>query len=413
MQRMILGACLLVWFSAAAPPSSFAVTIEDQVIGDSTPVANERFGTDVAAANTTQGTWTVVGAPGDNGFAGSAFMWALTSAPTNTWVPLGELTADSPAPSAQFGKVVAISEDVVVVGSPFWATQGHGAAYVFRLTDVGGGGSAWTFEQRLTPTLAESQSNAGWSVSVSGDVIVVGTFYSLVSKAYVYRFDGDSWVKEKELPLTGTGAITVAVSGDVIAVEYQTLEIYRYTGSDWVKEDDFGSAISFDLEGDDLLIGDSVDDVLAENAGAATFYHYDGMDWVEGETLRASDGEAGDKFGSKVDLTEGRALIFASEDQAGVGSGYVFDRQGSSWTEIEKLVSSDSILTDMLGSGIAVTDRAALIGAPNFTDTTTQEGLTYTYLLPVPEPSATLLGFAALASVVALVRRRRSCSQLP
>jgi hypothetical protein len=325
---------------------------------------------------------------------------------------LGELTADSPVPDAQFGKVVAISDDVVVVGSPFWATQGHGAAYVFRLTDVGGG-SAWTFEQRLTPTLFESESNAGWSVSVSGDVIVVGTYYSLISKAYVYRFNGASWVKEKELPLTGTGAITVAVSGDVIAVEYATLEIYRYTGADWVKEDDFGSAISFDLQGDDLLIGDQLDDVLAENAGAATLYHYDGMDWIEGETLRASDGEAGDQFGSKVDLAENRALIFSSKDQAGVGSGYVFDRQGATWTEIEKLVSSDSILTDKFGSGIAVTDRAALIGAPNFTDPTTQEGLTYTYLLPVPEPNATLLGFAALASVVGLVRRRRPCSQLP
>ena len=64
-------------------------------------------------------------------------------------------------------------------------------------TDVGGEGSAWTFEQRLTPTLTESESNAGWSVSVSGDVIVVGTFYSLVSKAYVYRFDGDSWVRRR------------------------------------------------------------------------------------------------------------------------------------------------------------------------------------------------------------------------
>jgi hypothetical protein len=405
MRRLVIGVYLLVWVWAAIPSSSFAVIIEDQRIGDPTPVANERFGTSVAAANTSQGTWTVVGAPGDNGFAGSAFMWALTTPPTNTWIPLGELTADSPDPSAQFGKDVDISEDVVVVGSPFWATQGHGAAYVYRLTEVGGG-SAWTFEQRLTPTLTESQSNAGWSVSVSGDVIVVGAFYSLVSKAYVYRFDGDSWVEEKELPLTGTGAITVAVSGDVIAVEYQTLEIYRYTGSDWVKEDDFGSVISFDLEGDDLLIGDQLDDVLGENAGAATLYHYDGMDWVEEETLRASDGEAGDKFGAKVDLADGRVLVFASEDQGGVGSGYVFDRQGSTWAEIEKLVSSDSILTDMFGSDVAVTDRAALIGAPNFTDSTTQEGLTYTYLLPVPEPSATLLSFVALATVLGLTRRR-------
>lgn len=63
------------------------------------------------------------------------------------------------------------------------------------------------------------------------------------------------------------------------------------------------------------------DDFLGENAGAAIVYRNSGSEWNVEQTLRAADGAAGDAFGRHVALKPGRALVFASGDEGGVGSG--------------------------------------------------------------------------------------------
>jgi hypothetical protein len=299
--------CLAVAAILGAAATSAEVA-EDQRLFDIEAEANARFGTAVAA----DAGWAVIGEPGYNGFAGSALMWAFaTAGESGLWIRLGRLEADSPDEDAQFGREVAISEDVVV-------------------------------------------------------------------------------------------------SGDVLALRSGSLEIFRYDGDTWSAEDDLGPASSFSLHGDRIVVGDPSDDELGNDAGAAIVYRHQGTDWVLEQTLRASDGEAGDRFGSRVALVSGRALIFAGGALGGVGSGYVFDREGVGWAEIEKLVPSDAVLGDQFGSGIAVTERAALMGAPWFTRSVTQDGLTYAYDLPVPEPGSALLTAAALAALGAVRRRQRS-----
>jgi hypothetical protein len=381
-----------------AAPGEAAVE-EDQVLFEEDLTVNARFGSAIA----TDANYAVIGAPGDESFSGSAYIWGYGSAgDSGLWIPLGKIKADSPSNSSQFGKVVDISGDVVVVGSPFWAPDDLGAAYVYRLD-----GSVWEFEQRLTPTLTTFNSSSGYSVAVSGDVIVISAFYSLIAKVFIYRHDGLNWVKEQDLPFTGTGDVPVDVSGDTIALKSPTLKIFRYTGSTWAEEDDLGSAGAFALDGDRLLVGDPGDDSLGENAGAAIVYRRNGSDWEVEQTLRAADSVAGDRFGLRVSLTLGRALVFASGDEGGVGSGYIFDFDGASWGEIEKLVSSDAVLGEQFGSALGVIDRSALIGASWYTRSLTQDGMAYAYeLVPVPEPSAALLGATALVMLSVLARRK-------
>jgi hypothetical protein len=391
--RYLLSALAAVWL---AVPGEAAVE-QDQVLFDFDPTANARFGSAIG----TDANYAVIGAPGDESFSGSAYIWGYASlGDSGAWIRLGKIKADSPSNNSQFGKVVDISGDVVVVGSPFWARDGYGAAYVYRFD-----GAIWQFEQRLTPTSTTFNSNSGWSVAVSGDVIVISAFYSLSAKVFIYRHDGVDWVKEQDLPFTGTGDVPVDVSGDTIALKSPTLKIFRYTGSTWVEEDDLGSAGAFALDGDRLLVGDPVDDLLGENAGAAIVYRRNGADWEVEQTLRAADSVAGDRFGIRVSLTLGRALIFASGDEGGVGSGYIFDFDGASWGETEKLVSSDAVLGEQFGSALGVIDRSALIGASWYTREFTQDGIAYAYEL-VPEPSASLLGATVLVVLSALARRK-------
>ncbi len=69
----------------------------------------------------------------------------------------------------------------------------------------------------------------------------------------------------------------------------------------------------------------------------------------------------------------------------------MFDREDTNWTEIEKLIASDGLVADQFGVAAAVIDRAGLMGPTMKTRSLTQDGMAYSYVLPVPEPSAVLL----------------------
>ena len=117
------------------------------------------------------------------------------------WSEVQRLTGFDPA-NELFGRAVAISGDVVIVGVPTTVDQGGtGAAYVFRFD-----GSSWLEEQKLTAFDPDPIDRFGHSVSVSGDTIIVGATEqaspasaSGSGAAYVFRFDGTSWLDEQKL----------------------------------------------------------------------------------------------------------------------------------------------------------------------------------------------------------------------
>jgi len=417
MQRPSNYLFFLMFFCFFLPSGALAVT-EDDVIRDTTPIAMEHFGYAIDLDRWSMGTWAVIGAPGDTQGdppqtnAGSASVWAYIVAGDWTgWAKFGDLVADSPALNSHFGSRVAISGDVVVVGAPDWGTDGYGAVYVYRFNEESG----WEFEQRLTPTQnVTSQSNAGWSVDVSGDVIVIGAYYTnpIAPATFVYHYNGSTWVQQPNLPVGGnTRGVMVAVSGDVIATKpvlLGTLKVFRYAESSWTEEKDFGSTGNFSLHGDRLLIGEPGDDVLGENAGAAHVYRFNGSDdWVLEQTLRASDGEAGNLFGQYLKLNADRALIVAAGNQLPVALPYVFDFDGAMWQETAQLAGSDVVAGQMFAMGpLGIAEEVALIGAPNYTDEEIQDGIVFSY--DVPEPGAGALALAALGTLILLKSRAQA-----
>jgi hypothetical protein len=88
--------------------------------------------------------------------------------------------------------------------------------------------------------------------------------------------------------------------------------------------------------------------------------------WLEVDKLNASDGAADDRFGGSVSLSGTRALVGAEfDDDLGdlSGSAYVFERQGDgSWLEVHKLTASDGAAGDKFGTASLSGDRA-LVGA--------------------------------------------------
>lgn len=259
-----------------------------------------------------------------------------------------------------FGFSVSLSGDAALVGAyGEWGENGElsGAAYVFR--QIGG---VWTEEQRLTASDGDFGDLFGWSVSVSGDVALIGARAddpggSLSGSVYVFRRSGGNWIEEQKL-----------------------------IASDGEGSDNFGGSVS--ISGEIALMGASGDDDLADLSGAAyVFRRIDGI-WVEEQKLTASDGSDDDQFGDHVSISDEIALIGAPFDGHigepngdNSGSVYVFQWNGTSWVEEQKLTASDASAHDRFGSSVSVFEDVALIGAEGRDEAGLNRGSAYVFRL--------------------------------
>ena len=125
----------------------------------------------------------------------------------------------------QFGGSVSISGDIAIIGSSFddINDENTGSAYIYRRS-----GANWIQEAKLFPIFGGGPNdNFGVSVSISGtpgnEVAIVGSPFSDAGSAYIYRFNGVNWVEEQNL-LASDGAVsdlfglTVSISGDIAVI---------------------------------------------------------------------------------------------------------------------------------------------------------------------------------------------------
>jgi len=103
----------------------------------------------------------------------------------------------------------------------------------------------------------------------------------------------------------------------------------------------FGESVS--ISGDYVVIGAHNDDDNGFGSGSAYVFKRDGSSWTEEQKLTASDGEDGDEFGISVSIDGSYALIGAYRDESYTGSAYVFKKSSSNihcfgdlnWNDVE------------------------------------------------------------------------------
>jgi hypothetical protein len=300
-----------------------------------------------------------------------------------------------------FGQSVSVSADVAVVGA-YWGNDNGtnpGSAYVHRWN-----GSSWVEEQKLLASDGAANDRFGHSVSVSADVVVVGAYRRDDSgtdsgSAYVYRWNGSSWVEEQKL-LASDGAYqdrfghSISVSGDVAlvgAVFDNSAYVYRWNGAQWVEEqkllasdgsafNEFGYSVS--VSGDVALVGAVLDDDNGTDSGSAYVYRWNGAQWVEEQRLLASDGSAFDGFGWSVTVSGDVAIVgagWADGNDTESGSAYVYWWNGSSWVEEQKLLASDGAAGDRFGNSVSVSGDVAVVGAHADNDNGGDSGSVYVF----------------------------------
>ena len=103
--------------------------------------------------------------------------------------------------------------------------------------------------------------------------------------------------------------------------------------------------------------GPTATTTTAADSGSAYVFDFDGTAWTETAKLTASDGAAGDQFGFSVSLSGDRALVgarFDDDNGSDSGSAYVFDFNGTAWSETAKLTASDgaAVMVRRLGQPV-------------------------------------------------------------
>ncbi len=294
------------------------------------------FGTSMG----TDGSVMAVGDPGEaaRGLeSGAVYVYRLDSG-TPTFEQ--KLTASNASPAAHFGQSVAAWGDTMLVGAP-QATNGipgAGAAYVFRYQS-----GQWIEEGMLGDPVPEQSAGFGWSVSLVGDVAMVGAYLddhpiTNTGAAYVFRSQGGRWAFEQELKPSDAGPAA---------------------GFQW-----FGVSVALDGAGNTAVIGASHD---LGQLGSAYVFEYDGATWVESAKLQAKEvfGSAAG-LGVEAAISQDGLTILAgapadSEAGPGAGAAHLFRLIGDDWVEAYKFIKPGS---SCLGGTLALDGDLALVGDP-------------------------------------------------
>jgi hypothetical protein len=337
------------------------------------------FGVSVAVFGDT----ILVGAPADDTFAGSAYVFTLVA---GTWTQQAKLVANDAAILDRFGISVALGQDLALIGSPGDddGADASGSAYVFTRM-----GTTWTQSHKLHASDAAKDDGFGTAVALHQNRALVGASgdNAKAGSAYVFTRAGGTFTQQAKL-----------------------------VASDAAANDTFGIAVS--ISGDTALIGARLDDDLGTNSGSAYIFRYNAGAWTQQQKLTASDGSAGDEFGVSVSVNNGNAVVgswLQDHVSAASGAAYLFARnpQTGVWSQYSKLAASDASGGDNFGISVSVGNDLAAVGSFADDQLGNDSGSAYLFA-PLPVP---VLGWSALwvaAGVVQLgfwkLRRRQTAN---
>ncbi|WP_348718817.1 hypothetical protein [Tenacibaculum sp. 190130A14a] len=139
------------------------------------------------------------------------------------------------------------------------------------------------------------------------------------------------------------------------------------TASDGFAGDNFGSSVA--LEGNYLVVGArSQTNTSVVDSGAAYLFEYDGVStWTEVKIFEPSDGSSGDRFGESVSI-EGNLILVGARDGAVGGCAYLYENDGTNTftyteTKLEPQVQSN-YSGAKFGYDVLVKDGRAYVGGP-------------------------------------------------
>lgn len=338
-----------------------------------------------------------------------AMGWATAGQATEAWVRQtvkptapGSTSAPVAGTVGNFGAAVALGGKTAFVGAPFSATNGNvqqGAVYVFTQS----GDGTWQQNTVLFAADGGSYDQFGNAIALSGNYLVVGAPGATIGgnlgqgAVYVFSDSGGSWAQLQKLEApdgvagdefgdavaVGNGHILVGARYAKVGANVQQGAVYDFdlvagswtngpklVASDGTANALFGKALA--LGGTMAVIGAPGAAISGEAArGTAYVFNYANGAWSQSQKLVASDGTAGDLFGSAVAFDSGHALIAAPDAstaaRVNLGKVYAYEQTGTTLNQTGVLNDSDGASQDQFGNRIVMQGTDALIGTQNGT----------------------------------------------
>ncbi len=300
---------------------------------------------DTVVAGAVSESSAIDGGYGDGNQLGSGAGYVFKRNGT-TWSQEAYLKGNNTEAFDGFGRSVGISGDTIIVGAEGESSDAtsvngdsdnneasySGAAYIFVRQN-----GTWQQQAYLKAFNSDVNDQFGWSVAISGDTAVVG---ALAESSGAVGVDGDG--NDNSKPLSGAAYVFHRVG---TAWSQQAYLKASNAGA----EDYFGSFVS--ISGGIVVVGASEEDSQATSvdgnafnedasaAGAAYVYVRNDGIWTQVAYLKASNAEAGDRFGVSVGVSKNMIVVGAlgessaakningdAEDNsaAAAGAAYVF-----------------------------------------------------------------------------------------
>ncbi|MCH8904676.1 MAG: FG-GAP repeat protein, partial [Bacteroidetes bacterium] len=348
------GACAQNWIEKSK------IVASDREIQDS-------FGHSVSIS----GNYAVVGAYLENNDtlgldtmndAGSAYLFEKDS--NGYWNQIQKIISADRDTGDNFGSAVSICGDYLIVGaaqededtSGGNTLYNSGAAYIFERQ----GSGPWNQVQKIVAADRDSNDYFGFSVSISGDYVIVGAFREdedvsggnyLNAAGSAYLFERDSsgtWSQVQKLVASGREALdyfslSVCVNGN-----------YAIVGASGQDKDALGGN-------------------FVSAAGAAYLFKRDTIGfWNLDQKIVSTDRSFEDQFGISVFINGNYTVIGAfAEDEdtsggntkSGAGSAYIFEKDSTgNWNQVQKIVASDRAAYDLFGRNVAIDGNHIIVG---------------------------------------------------
>ncbi|NNL21187.1 MAG: T9SS type A sorting domain-containing protein [Ignavibacteriaceae bacterium] len=283
-------------------------------------------------------------------WAGAVYIYKRDTL-TGLWYEFQKIVPGDIQAWYKFGSSISISGNKILIGARD-ANSNVGAAYVFRLQDT-----LWVEEQKLTPSgYVGAEPYIGNSVSIDGDYAIVGAHNddsggNESGAAYIFYYDGNEWTQQAKILSSDISSgdkfgFSVSLSGDYVIVgavssfhqTHMTGAAYVFQRQDtlWVEEVKlvdssavttiaFGFSVS--LLNNYALVGVRHDNQNGNNSGAAYIFKRVNSNWTKLSKILASDGGESDQFGYQVDLDEEIFAVGAPIQYAGglyCGAAYLY-----------------------------------------------------------------------------------------
>jgi uncharacterized repeat protein (TIGR01451 family) len=302
------------------------------------PVTNLPVQQGSSVAISADGSTIMVGGMLDNHIQGAVWVWVRNG---NAWMQQGPKLVGSGALGAVQGSAVALSAD-------------GNTAIVGGTGDNGGKGAAWIWTRNSgtwsqqgpkligTGAIDNPGSQQGRSVAISadGNTVIVGgdNDNNAQGAAWVWTRSGGTWTQQGN-KLVGSGGVGAAAQGQYVALS---------------------------ADGNTALVGGITDN---NGIGAAWAWTRSGGVWTQQGSKLVGTGATGNALQGSVALSNdgNTAVIGGRIDNSFQGAMWVWTRNGSSWSQQgAKLVGNGASVNDEQGFSVALSGdgNTALSGGP-------------------------------------------------